>query len=584
MPYLFYFFYRQQENENLPNFVLSGVVIHAAAKIFGRKVDYLEQEILGIAKNFKQIDVQSNDDNKQDENGTKEVNKKSRTKKYTIKDSVNLDKIEFEEKPINIVLKVDINKTLAEPSKISRLQKMKEFYTKNKIRSGKLAIPKSMLINEYTVSNFGSTQIHDYDDYKDIVGSRRDFASFSFYLSGCSGELQNDLNFSTKQSTSSNEDYNLSDHDLISPHEESRMAIDDHQIHNELTPPPTPKSPMFEDISGKVTPIDFSLNIDEGIEMDDDRSSLLLPIQPVIRLNDILRQSPNLFPSSIQMNDTIDLTFNRSVLTVIDELKNNVCDFKLPETFKDDVSDSRMKNIFMIPLKKLKHKCLFDLPDKDFRELKRRKMDQHKSTANEVPATKVNRVFKTLDMKRLALMSNAIKADEDFENIPFLGFTKEQQNESLLTILYKSKSSKAAATANITESNQPRKASNDSGFDSRCSETLDDDSFAQDETDGSQQEDCTKSTIENNLSGTDSCYNSLTSGQSSEKNNLNVSSFLEDFTAISNNNGNSTTNEDELNVSEKEDQSLLESEERIKQMKQSAINVSNIKFITKLHY
>lgn len=160
------------------NFALSGVLIHAAAKVFGRKVDYLEQEILGIAKNFENIDTSKNGDKKEE----KEV-KKTRTKKYNIKDAINVDKVTFEEKEIVVSSKNDINKTLASPSRITRLQKMKEFFAKNKSKSGKLPIPKSMLLhNDFPVSNFGSTLIHDYDDYKDIVGSRKDFTSYGHFI------------------------------------------------------------------------------------------------------------------------------------------------------------------------------------------------------------------------------------------------------------------------------------------------------------------------------------------------------------------------------------------------------------------
>ncbi len=172
--------------------MLSGVLIHASAKIFARKVDYLEQEILGIAKNFEQISAE-------EEKKTKEV-KKTRTKKFTIKDAINIDKVTFEEKEIIAATRNDINKTLASPSRISRLQRMKEFFAKNKTKGGKLPIPKSLLMkDESIISNFGNTIIHDYDDHKDIVGSRKDFKSFSNFIDYTTGELQSEVNFKNVQ-------------------------------------------------------------------------------------------------------------------------------------------------------------------------------------------------------------------------------------------------------------------------------------------------------------------------------------------------------------------------------------------------
>jgi hypothetical protein len=605
--------YRQQDEQNCQNFVLSGVLIYAAAKIFGRKVDCLEQEILGVAKNFERVEAEASADGTDKE--PKEAAKKTRTKKYTIKDGVNMDKILFEEKEIIIAVKDDINKELPVPSKISRLQKMKDFFARNKEKSGKIAIPKSMLLtNEVAVTNFGSTQIHDYDDYKDIVGSRRDFTSFSFYINSCTGELQNDLNFSKQTKT---DDYLVIDHEhqaqldvvaspvndnaiinhsnddaLITSNDTLINTTDDliNDVSNEIndfTPPATPTTPNSP-LSGKVTPI--NLNLDEGIEMDIDQSSLLLPTQPIIKINDIIRQSPNLLPD-MNVNDCVVMNFTRSILTVIDKIKDSASDFSLPDKIKSEVGESRMKNIFMVPIKRLKHKCLFDLPDSEFRELKRRKLDQYKSTVAEQPQNRQSRVFKILDLLKncnLESLNSSTELDNEDEDMPFLGFTKDEQNESqFLLPSYNSKTTNTTMNSHqttidnslINENPQTllRKVSNDSGYTSECINSSNEieDSNNDDEISSRlnsiDEEDSGQKNL--NISGTDSCYQSLASGQSGSDEcsttNVNASSFIDEFKI-----GNSTEIDLELSTEKDQELTSLESEERIQQMRQSAINVS----------
>jgi len=563
-----------------------------------------------VAKNFERVEAETS--NGKDNKEQKESAKKTRTKKYTIKDGVNIDKILFEEKDIIIAVKDDINKDLPVPCKISRLQKMKDFFARNKEKSGKIAIPKSMLLtNEVAVTNFGSTQIHDYDDYKDIVGSRRDFTSFSFYINSCTGELQNDLNFSKQTKT---DDYLVIDHEhqaqldvVASPvndnaiinhsNDDALITSNDTIINttddlinddNDFTPPATPQTPNTP-LSGKVTPI--NLNLDEGIEMDIDQSSLLLPTQPIIKVNDIIRQSPSLF-SNMNINDYVVMNFTRSILTVIDKIKDSASDFTLPDKIKTEVGESRMKNIFMIPIKRLKHKCLFDLPDSEFRELKRRKLDQYKSTVgDQQPQNRQSRIFKILDLLKncnLESLNSSNELENEDEDMPFLGFTKDEQNESQFLIpMYNSKNTNATNNSHqttidnslINENPQTllRKVSNDSGYTSECiNSSNEDSSFNNDDEISSRlnsidEEDSAQKNL--NISGTDSCYQSLTSDQSGSdecSTNNNVSSFIDEFKV-----GNSTENS-ELELSNDKEQELtsLESEERIQQMRQSAINVS----------
>lgn len=570
--------------------------------MFGRKVDYLEQEILGIAKNFEQISAE-------EEKKAKEV-KKSRTKKFTIKDAINIDKVTFEEKEINVVTKNDINKTLATPSRITRLQKMKEFFAKNKSKTGKLPIPKSLLMNDSVVSNFGGTLIHDYDDYKDIVGSRKDFRSFSHFINHTTGELQTEINFNTKI-TQQRDDFIISEaHPQIVNEQykqsyqitqESPQVFEDKEakeINDIATLPTPPPTPPF-DISGKVSP-DSNINLDEGIGMDEDPSNLLLsPIDLQMQLPEIFRETIESFPAPEEEEIiTFETSINFSLNSIRENVTEKVVDFELPKEIRTEVSEARMKNIFMIPLKRLKHKCNFDLPDKEFKEFKKRKLDQWKSTA--VPEVINPRTFKFVPP------SEPIRNDE----VPFHGFTKEEQNESMRIFNYKT-------TERLSKSlNDERCIRNDSGYDSLTSidasreditlnssdedrrgsfgiessldeskncETTQENSTTDNRDTFKDHEDTDndftehlndysktlqeQSSQENNISGSDSCYQSLNSGVSGESSKLFGASFAEEFKI-----GNST--EIDIVQDNNEEQQSLESEERIKQMQQSAMNVS----------
>lgn len=603
----------REENQNSTDFVLSGVLIYAAAKILGRKVDFLEQEILGVAKNFEQISTETTE-GQEKEDKPKDPVKKTRTRKYAIKDGVNLEKTTFEEIEIRVLTKNDINKSLAVPSKLSRLQKMKDFFAKNKAKSGKLAIPKSMMFSDSAVvSNFGSTLIHDYDDNKDIVGSRKDFASFSYYINSSTGELENDLNFANKQKNTSESFFEPRDNvishttaeEINSINENRDKEIDEIRA---FTPPPTPTTPslLSPAHSEKASLAELNISIDEGIDLDQlsEDNHILSPIQPVIKLHDFLRQSPNIFPDLLRMNEPIDINFSRSVAAVIDKLKE-VSDFSLPTSIKTDVLEVRMKNIFMVPLKKLKHKCLFDLPanDEEFRELKRRKIEQFKPTSQAIePLNK--RVFKLLDLYKdcsILKPSTALRiGDEEGEDTPFLGFTKDEQNESLFYIPNNNSnlppfSQPQTVSSDITDSNindstnhtSMRKESNDSGFESEYINTTNEDStMNQDEScqheisnineedEASVNKEGSSINEQINISGADSCIGSSLASGISDKDEKNASmpSFYEEFNVK-----NSTANEEkELELSQ-ENQSALESEERVKLMRQSAINVAKWK-------
>lgn len=476
-------------------------------------MDYFEQEINGIAKNFEAVETS-------EEKQPEKEKKKGRTKKFKIQDSVNVEKVTFEEKPIQVLERVDINKTLATPSRINRLQKMKEFFSKNKSRTGKLVIPKSLLFtNDNVLSNFGSTQIYDYDDHKDIVGSRRDFTSFSYFINNYTGELQSDIRLSVNKSQVE-EDNNLNNLPCLPP-DRIMSPIDW-----------TTLEPLSAEESVKDCP-PLNINIDEGIEM-----------QP----SDMLLPSPG---NLIGYNDSLEMkTFENSALTEQHDLSQKITDYDLPAKTKNEV-EAKMKNIFMIPLKKLKHRCIFDLPNDEFGELKKRKRDQGKSTLQDLKTGPQARLFKLMEKT-----NNDPEYDE-----PFLGFTKEQQKEPMTWMSYKP-SNKEMTTLNSlrdrmmsSETDIGRKYSNDSGL----------------EMDSSDNE-VTDKKLSENESATDSCYLSLVSGDSTK---TDLSTFFKGIESR-NNTIDESTEQDESGLQHVEDDTLEESEERVAQMQQSAINVSRI--------
>lgn len=557
--------------------MLSGVLIYAAAKIFGRKVDHLEQEINGIAKNFAAVETS-------DEQQPEKAAKKSRTKKFKISDSVSLEKVSFEEKPIQVLTKVDINKTLATPSRINRLQKMKEFFAKNKSRTGKLVIPKSMLFtNDYVLSNFGSTQIHDYDDNKDIVGSRRDFTSFSYFVNNSTGELQSDI---SSVNNTQDDDFNTTNQENISDNILSPATPGDRSESPEIwaTPPSSPFNVDLEQQHEKNSSLSF--NIDEGIELDEaEIANLLLP-KPTVKLIDIRITSPSLFLPDLQVNETlIDISVMESSQldskpSVENELEQPPIVVSLPAKIGKE-AEAKMKNIFMVPLKKLKHRCLFDLPNELFGDLKRKKKDQHMSTALDI-VNRQARVFKPIDM-----MMNNLDIDPDDE--PFIGFTKEMQEASLSSISYTPRPNMSFQNSSVrSRSRSPlndslRKYSDDSGLETDCSDDAADKNLTDDRIDFDLSENLIESdepndsanetsTSENNkntecetetniTSGGDSCYHSCLSGDSIK---TDLSLFFKDIESRNNT----------IDEREAKDEALEESEERVMQMQQSAMNVS----------
>lgn len=462
---------------------------------------------------------------------------------------MSLDKVAFEEKPVNVLTRIDINKTLAIPSKINRLLKMKEFFAKSKSRSGKLVIPKNLLFtSDFVVSNFGDTQIHDYDDNKDIVGSRRDFTSFSYYINPCTGELQSDVDV---PSAHRNDDFTIENHENLeslptTPKDRFLSPVD------WATRPSTPA--IVEDEPLPVAPdkewTNLSINIDEGIEMDEmDRANLLLTM-PTVKLIDIRLKSPNLFPPNLHINEPIDVTeFNHSLLSVDQEITSIVKESDLPTA-----AELKIRNIFLIPLKKLKHKCLFSLPEDEYGELKRRKKDQHKSTVAEL-TNRQARLFKPLEFP----------ADCTDVEPPFLGFTKEQQQEPMTS--FNSSSRLQEVHDRTPQSDINRKYSNDSGFEADCSDenigieeqtTIPDINITTSDASNNSVE---PETDNINVTSGDSCYHSLVSGDSTK---TDLSSFFKDIESR-----NATIDE-----SETVDESAHESEERVLLMQQSAMNVS----------
>lgn len=437
--------FRLQDDANERNFIVSGVLIYAAARIYGRKVDYLEQEILGIRKNFEAVDT---NEEKQPE---KEL-KKSRSKKFVIKDSVSVEKQCFEEKPIQVLTKIDINKTIAKPSRIDRLERMKDVFLK-KSQSGKRVIPKSLQFsNDDVISNFGSSQIYEFDDNKEVVGSRRDFACFSYFINSGTGELQSDFT-STESPEKADINISIANRENIPVRAESPEIWGTpptsplRLISTSRPPTPTLQEPeefldAIQDISTKelaashaASPL--SINIDEGIEIDEATKANMLLTPITGKLVEGIRSSPNHFSNDNQQDKQ--------------ELTNNISDGGLLSLLLEDTQPT-MRNILMIPLKKLKHKCIFDLPNSEYGELKRRKKEQFKQTSA-VDLMRQSRIFKPLQMSETETLND--------DDEPFLGFTEEQQEPSTVLNL---KIAMKLPTNLLKASEMTRKFSNDSGW------------------------------------------------------------------------------------------------------------------------
>lgn len=435
------------------------------------------------------------------------------------------------------------------PSRINRLQKMKDFFSKNKSRTGKLVIPKNLLFtNDYLKSNFGSSQIYEYDDNKDIVGSRTDFASYSYFLNSATGELQSDICLTDRvdRSTFESEDYN---------------DINTYERLNEQNLPPTPPPEIHEsptdwdsirnstvDVTLKKSFSLTNINIDEGIELDEAKFNLLKPSQLTIKLIDMRVTSPNFFPrDSIDIKEfTTSMEAKQDVVTPIVKTKAEL--------------DLQMKNIFMIPLKRLNHRCIFDLPNDEYGELKKRKRNHHKPFGVDLES-RATRVFNSFKLSG---------GFDDFEDHPFKGFTKAQQKETMTFINYptmKNLSVMEMLKNRLTSllSSNDRKYSNDSGVETDFSDRTRD---ITDSDDQGHADDCLNSKRNNEshniyMSKIDSCYQSLASGGSGK---AELSSFFKNIESR-----NLTFDESEITFYE---QPAEESEERVSQMQQSAIKVS----------
>jgi hypothetical protein len=558
------------------------VIIYAAARIYGRKVDYLEQEIIGMAKNFENVGV-INEESSEKKNT--EV-KKSRSKKFVIKDSVSIRKLTFEEKPVTESDPDEINKSLDEPCRINLLEKMKDFFTKNRAKTGKTVIPKRLLFtSEYVTPNFGDSLIHDFDDEKEIVGSRKDFTCFSYYINNC-GELQNEVNYSLQirieeDHTMSHDEMNL-DH-VFSPNF-SRPATPNDRVRSPcdwLSPPRSPIRESLEreldllvEVNQKEKNHDLSqLNIDEGIEVEDfDKSNIQLPESP--SLIKVFNFEPSGMLPKIQ-SDSIE--------------KRN--DLELTTSIREDFEESRIANIFMVPLKKLKHKCAFDLPSSEYGELKRMRKELDKS--GEKTLTKQTRIFNPFEMMKEANFESCDRAcdDKTDDSEEFLGFTEEEQIAAAR--FFKNPPSKVITKTcldeiqNTSQSDTSRKNSNDSGFDESCraemsslispdqSSSLHRDSIDLEKTHANDEDinmdiDSLRneSNDDNNvkINGGDSCYQSLLSGESSK---TELSAFFGDLEER-----NKLIDEKQELENQVDEETLKEYEERVQDMQQNAINVS----------
>ncbi|CAO1433950.1 unnamed protein product [Diamesa serratosioi] len=521
-------FVRSQANE--PNFILCASIVSAAATIYGRNVDYLLQEAYGIVENLSK-------DQEADKENTK-IQKKSRVKKFSIKDKVNIFQISFEEKNINIQEKRDINKTLSMPSELSKMRKLKDFFAKNKQNNGKLAMPKScQLLNDTGAvsSTFGSNLIYDYDE-SDVVGSRKDFASHCHIIDPFTGELLRDLCFNSDsiQNVQGNETHHMNQQaefipncealfsPIISSNEDDgtlqfnesndcslSVNISDIPDHSDNT-----DHSLIDQQSATRLLSPLSISLDEGIDVSDPQDLLLASPKLSIKILKI-STSQEMIDNYLNIKKIMENSnslLTRSFYQTYERILKSHSDFVLPLHIQSTVADSRLRNILMIPLQKLKHKCAFDLPAEEFMQYKKMKMSQHKSTVEEV---RTKRMFKIIDCSKASEVIRECSVALD--SPPCFGFSSDELTESPQTVhvitplelLIKSNDDVLRARSRTSsETMCPHRISSDS-FDSGIgSTTIGNDSINLTNTVTDFEDDL------NQTKKTDSCYQSMASGMS----------------------------------------------------------------------
>lgn len=371
---------------------------------------------------------------------TPKIEKKSRVKKYTIKDKVSVFQISFEVKVINIQEKRDINKTLTMPSKLTKLRQMKEFYAKNKLNNGKLAMPKScQLLNDTAAmsSTFGSNIIYDYDQ-SDVVGSRKDFASHYHIIDPYSGELLKDLCFNNSEAIRNiqniNTPRNNTQADFMSDIEDSFSQIISNDETNNCSLPPiddhdNPGLTILQQAAEKLSSI-LSINLDEGIDVSELDILLASPRLSVnvLKLTTSKEMIDN-YLNTKKMMECSDSSLTNSCHEVRDRILNSPTNFELPIHIRTTVAECRLKNILMIPLQKLKHKCAFDLPASEYMVHKKMKLGQHKSTVEDVSS---KRMFKTIDCSKAGEIIRECSVALD--SPPCFGFSSDELQESPQTV------------------------------------------------------------------------------------------------------------------------------------------------------
>ena len=484
-PINFLLYSRSQANE--PNFILCASIVSAAATIYSRNVDYILQEAYEMAENLSKHQETEIDNPK--------IEKKTRVKKFVIRDKVSVFQICFDVKVINVQEKKDINKTLTMPSKLTKLRQVRELYSKNKQNNGKLAMPKScQLLNDTAAmsSTFGTNIIYDYDQ-SDVVGSRKDFASHCNIIDLYTGELLKDLSFNSIEAIPKN--------DCKSDKENTRSHIISNDEANNCSLPPindhdNPGLTDAQQSSERLT-LPLSINLDEGIDVDES-NSLLISLRVavhVLKLSTSQEMIDNYLNTKKNMESSNSL-FTNSFYEVRDSILSSPTDFSLPSHIKTAVADCRLKNILMIPLQKLKHKCAFDLPSSEYLVLKKMKLSQHKSTVEDVSS---KRMFKTIDCSKASEMIRECSVSIERQKTTSLEQLIKSEDDEL-----RSRSRSRTPTSTLCPIGQ----TNDS-FDSGLGIT----------TIGNDSINVTNTTAEfgEDLDRTkkiDSCYNSMVSGMS----------------------------------------------------------------------
>ncbi|XP_055709498.1 uncharacterized protein LOC129805540 [Phlebotomus papatasi] len=361
---------RYQELRKQPNFPEAALLIINAAQIYGRKVDYLEEIILNIAR---ESEARKNaEKNKKRGVEGEEVGKRKRLKRFrpeTLCEKFHCVEYvvkEFKSLPAASLCEKVVRKARCQGG----MTYEEEFgmWTLRKDAKGKkgprrrLEMEEEELCSNYT--SFGESHIFDYDG-EDIVGRRRDFKVFSGHIDAENQAIGNDINLRKYYKrgeiieTACPEASNLEDCSLMNPvtvqvpeirEKESMENFGNNLLVQELPdlPPPSPNILLSDDEG-----IGMSHNTIQLSDLNEKDWNML---SPNVELVDIMEHVKDVPTTEFTVDSSLTnlLGIDRAYLTHPE-------DFYLPLNLFEQKSIVEL-NFLKISEKKLRSKCLFSLP------------------------------------------------------------------------------------------------------------------------------------------------------------------------------------------------------------------------------